>query len=357
MISTFDQSARPSGLLTVSDAVTRYLGWRVDEGMDPNSDTYRHIRLHLVERFCRVFGTWPLADVTTQHLRDWAKVLTETETGRKLGEITRRHHMITVKIFFKRCWAERLVTIDPAKPIVLPEPAEKDVSVISPQEAFEFFKVNRDAPCVGRIALEAFGGLRFSSAGRLVVEDLKFQRKGIEMAGNKHKSGRRKYRQGQPSNLWEWLTFVPELCWTATKRQYADEKKDMFVAAGLKPRRGNTPEERQRLDRMRNIWRYSFASYLLAMVKNYGAVAYLMQHSQEKTTQRYEGRCDEFDAALYFSITPSSVLLPWDQFHASVKARFDATVASPEGNPQIIKFPPPGATSLDEPTSGNQTVG
>lgn len=303
--------------LTVAAAVTRYVSMRLEEGMVQKSDTYRHITKHL-GRLVRIFGEWTLASITTQHLREWEKLLGVDEDGREMSDVTQRHHLVNLKTFFKRCHNERWVEHDPARALVLPVIEEVDRNVISAKDAFHFFKVNRDAPCVGRIALEAFGGLRFSSAGRAIVDDIKFQRQGIEMPSNKHKSKKRKFRQGHPANLWAWLNHAPEECWTYTTRQYADEKKDMFVAAGLKPRHGRTEDDRARLKAMRNIWRGSFASYMLALVKNFGPVSYLMQHSNTKTTEVYEGRADELDARLYLGITPTSVLLSWEEYVSSV---------------------------------------
>lgn len=313
--------------ITVSQAVTTYLALRIEEGMVEKSDTYRHTRKHLQDRLRAVIGSWPISHVTTDHLREWGRQLVRDDDGKPMSDLTRRHHLVSVKTFFKRAWMERWIQSDPSKALVLPAIDEGERAVMPVRDVFRFFKANRDATCIGRIALEAFGGLRFTSAGRITEEYLKFARKGIELPGKDHKTGKRKFRQGQPANLWEWLNHAPKACWDITLRQYADDKKDMMVMAGIRPIRLRTAEDRAKTAKMKNIWRHSFASYLLARTKDFGPVAYQMQHSTPKTTEIYEGKADELDAVMYFAITPQTVLLSWEEFSQKVSAIFEASLS------------------------------
>jgi integrase len=185
---------------------------------------------------------------------------------------------------------------------------------VTPQEAFHFFKVNRDAMCIGRVALEAFGGIRFSTAGKLGWEHIHFDEQEIVMPSSRHKSRKWHARQGQPLCLWDWLLHGPKAGWNVTFRQYADIKKQMFIRAEMKPVFISSPEERQQVSRLRNVWRHSFASYLLAKVRAFGPVSYLMQHTKQDTTERYQGRARALAASLYFGITPESVLLSWEDY-------------------------------------------
>lgn len=306
-----DQS---SGPLTVKEAVARYLTLRVSEGLSENGDTFSHLTKHLTKRLCETMGNLPLRAVRADHLRKWASELKDERNGRPLELLTRRHHLIACKTFFRRCWREGWIERDPTLPIVLPAVEERDVNLITTEQAFHFFKVNRDHRAIGRTALEAFGGIRYSTAGKIQKEHIKFERRGIEMPSNKHKSKKRKYRQGQPPNLWAWLRHAPEDCWLLKLRQYRDEKKEQFVMAGLRPMILKTDVERVRARDIKNVWRHSFASYLLAKEKDFDPVRYLMQHSRSTTTEVYEGRADELDAYRYFSITPASVLMTWEAF-------------------------------------------
>jgi site-specific recombinase XerC len=165
--------------------------------------------------------------------------------------------------------------------------------VIPVADAVAFFAANRDEPVAIRVALEAFGGLRYSTAGRIGWENIKFAERGIEMPGALHKSGKRKFRQGHPENLWAWLELAKDKdhpVWAMTFRQYRFAKRQARMRAKVE-----TPH---------NVWRHSFASYLLAKTKSLPTVGYLMQHRHTSTTEIYEGVANEADAAIYFGIVP-----------------------------------------------------
>lgn len=315
----------PSGPLTVNEAVARYLTLRVTEGLNPNGDTYSHLTKHLAKRLCSLLGNSPLRNVRADHLRAWSTSLNDERNGRALSQLTRRHHLISVKTFFRRCWREGWIERDPTLPIVLPSVLEGDVNIISARDAFHFFKVNRDHRAIGRLALEAFGGLRYTTAGKIVKEDIKFDRRGIEMPSTKHKSRKRRFRQGQPANCWAWVKFAPDECWSLSFRQYREEKKEMLVMAALRPMVLKTDEDRAKAKALKNVWRHSFASYLLAKVKDYAPIAYIMQHARATTTEVYEGMADETDAVLYFAITPESVNLSWEEFSQVTIAKLNPT--------------------------------
>lgn len=311
---TVDQS---SGPLSLREAVARYMTLRVSEGLPEGGDTFSHLTKHLSRRLCDALGDMPLRNVKADHLRTWVAGLKHDRTGKPLDMLTKRHHLIAVKTFFRRCWREGWIERDPTMPIVLPAIEERDVNVVAVEQAFNFFKVNRDHRSIGRIALEAFGGLRYTSAGKIVKGDIKFERRGIELPSNKHKSRKRKYRQGQPPCLWAWLKHAPDECWELTFRQYREDKREMSVMAGMRPMILKNDADRAHARELKNVWRHSFASYLLAKEKDFAPIAYLMQHARSTTTEIYEGRADELDAHRYFSITPASVLMTWDQFCAA----------------------------------------
>lgn len=317
LASSLSLTTAPAVPSNVREAVLRYLQLRICEGLDPNGDTISHLKLHLGVRFCEPFGAIPLNLIQADHLRLWEKSLKNPKTGHEMSLITRRHHMIDVKTFFKRCYLERWIDHDPARVVKLPEITEETPNVIPVKDAFTFFQRNRNERSIARVALEAFGFLRYTSAGKLAKADLDFTERGIEMPANKHKSGKRKFRQGHPSNLWEWLTAAPEATWKVTLRQYAQDKAEMLAVAGLRPYQLKTEEEREKARALKNVWRHSCISYLLAKTKSFDTVSYLAQHSRPSTTEVYEGMAREKDSILYFGITPKSVLLSWDEFAAS----------------------------------------
>ncbi len=274
--------AESNGMMTVQTAVERYLGFRYAEGVEKDSDTGRHFRKHLSERFCASFGPRNLAEINADELRDWLAAL-------PFEPLTKRHHRKDVNTFFKRAVREGWIQRNPCELVAPPKLQQQDVSVLTLDQARALFAIRE--PVIYRLALEAFGGLRCSSVERLRKEHVDFAARGISMPGQLHKSGKRKYRQGQPANLWAWLDAAPDETWEISERNYDHLKVQAFRDASMK-------------ERPHNVLRHTFASAHLALFKNPPLTAYLMQHTSTKTTEIYEGVMTEQDARAYFEIQP-----------------------------------------------------
>lgn len=274
--------------LTVAQAVEKYLELRREEKITRGLD--RRFTKHLAERFGALFGGEQLADLTPDKIREWLRALINPDTGEPMAELTKRHHRKDLNTFLKRAVAEGWLLRNPCESVKPPKVDEEDVTVLAIEDAEKLFRVNRDEPVVGRLALEAFGALRHASVQRLGKEHVDFAAEGISMPGQLHKSGKRKFRQGHPTNLWAWLRRAPDECWELTEVQYRHAKREAFVRAGL--------------EMPHNVLRHSFASYHLALHKNPPLTAYLMQHVHTSTTEIYEGVAKEADAKRYFEILP-----------------------------------------------------
>jgi site-specific recombinase XerD len=259
------------------------------------------------QRFCAEYGAKRLSEVTADDIREWLAELTHPRTSAPMDPITKKHHRQNVNTFLDRARREGWIMRNPCEIVAVPEVEDGDVVVISPEDAFRFFKANIDEPVVARVALEAFGALRYSTAGRIHREHLNFEEKGIEMPGRMHKSGKRKWRQGQPALLWEWLGRATDVTWGMSLLNYREWKRAALIRAGLRPLGVASDEDRDTLHGLRNIWRHSFASYMLASTKNMPLVGYLMQHTKTTTTEIYEGVATEADARLYLALTPGNV--------------------------------------------------
>lgn len=309
--------ARPKAVaspMLVADAVAAYMALRLTEDVKKKTDTYRHIKLHLVDRFIASFGPKGMDAVTTEELREWFAGLKDPDTGKPLSNTTKRDHRKDVNTFFKRAVREEWCRRNPCERVVPPKVVQRDKPPMPVRDIFQLLKANRDEPVVGRIALELFGSLRTSSAGRCEKAWIKWEAKGIRMPGvaletdeQQHKSGKSKYRQGHPPVLWDWLRHAGEPCWEdITEGNYGHKKVQAFIRANVK-----NPG---------NGLRRSCASYQLALTKSVGPVSYLMQHKHTSTTEIYEGEADESDARLFMAITPAATLLTWDEFVKSTKA-------------------------------------
>lgn len=293
--------ARPP--LPIGDAIRRYFDLRLAAG-DWGKDTARHVRLHL-SRLCEEFegksekledGAWKwsggedVASVEKSDIVDWLSDISETHK-------TCWPHQKDAAAFFGRAFAEKWIGSDPTDGIPRPKKEDEEVSVISVEDAKKLFAANRDEPVVARLALEAFGGLRASSSHRLLFSEIKWDERAILLPGKKHKSKKRHYTEGMPSNLWEWLLpwkDVPE-AWEFSESQLMHAKSAAVKRAGLV-----LPK---------NVLRHSFASYHIALHRNGAETALLMQHrDQEMLYEHYRGHAAKPDAEAYFGITPARLL-------------------------------------------------
>jgi integrase len=279
---------RSRAAMLCREAGKRFLELR--EAMRLSRDSVSHVRLHL-DRFLGTFGSKALADIAAKDVRAWLAGLTNPDTGAPMEQTTRIHHLRTVKLFLKTAVAEKWTNDNPASAIVLPKDDADDVTVLSLEDARLLFSKNRDALCIGRLALEAFGGLRFTSAARLRREDIDRAERGIVMPGKVHKSGRRHYVDGYPDNLWAWIQHAPDACWDIHPRQYLDLKAAAFKRAGVK-----NPG---------NVLRHSFCSYHIAVHKDAARTAILLTHrGANMLFQHYRGNATHADGEAYFNIMP-----------------------------------------------------
>lgn len=292
---------------TVAEAVPKYRDLRKAEGL--KGDSLNHVETHL-RRLVAALGHLPLFAVTAEHIRGWLAAM-------PMSPLTVRHHLVSANTFFARAVLEKWAIDNPCLAVVPPKIEAQDTTVLSARDVFALLKANAGEPVVGRLVLELFGGLRCSSVERILPEHIRMDTRGIEMPGAKHKSGKRKFRQGHPPVLWAWL----EYCWPLpqplsgppfltgiTESGYDDRKKEAFVRAGV-----NFPH---------NVLRHSCASYLLALTKDPPKVAYLFQHTSLKMLERYEGVADENDARLVMAMTPAAVMrLTVDEFFAQTQTQ------------------------------------
>jgi hypothetical protein len=295
------------------DAVQLYLSLRLKEDIQKDSDTHRHLKLHL-GRLADASGALPLDDITPDMIRDLLEKVVSKKTGQKIGKTAKRHHRKDWNTFFKRAIAEEWM-ISRKNPCATVKPPRIEVKEKTPLKAravFDLLKFNLNQPVIGRMVLELYGFLRAASAERLKKEHLRFDQRGIRLPGSRrdeetgdamqnHKSGKTKFRQGHAPVLWAWLEHVNEKCWTEIDEgNYGHKKSAAFLRA--------------RVVNPRNALRDSCISYHLSAFKNPPLTTYLAQHRTMWMTETYEGIVDEADAKLVMAMTPAMVRLDWEEF-------------------------------------------
>jgi hypothetical protein len=314
----------------IKDAIPRYFALR-DEEKSWSADAARHARTHL-RRFGAKFGEKRFAELNPAELREWLFGRLDGATGKRAdvlrdddghpigghGIKDHRKNASTLCVYAAReNWG---INANPFEAVKPPKIEDGDPVVVPLRDAFEFFKANANRPVIGRVALEAFGFVRYGTAGRIGKDGLDFDRNGIRMAAKIHKTGqkdgRSRYRQGQPENLWAWLKHAPGACWQMSFLDYREAKRNAFIRAGLRPMDNESKDDAAKIEGLRNIWRHSVISYHLARFQNPGLTQRLAQHASYKQTEDYEGTADAENAARYFMITPETVALTWEQFLA-----------------------------------------
>lgn len=258
-----------------------------------SGDTHSHRRLH-GKRLCAAFAGKQVASLTTDALAAWVG---------KSGDSykTRRHHLKTAKHFLQWLVDRRKLAHNPANAVTLPDgsefdddgkPVHRDVNILSVADCKKLFDANARLPVVGRLALEAFGGLRYTSAKRLIGADINWTARGVSMPAYAHKSGKRHYVEGWPENLWKWLESAPTACWEMEPRKYQSEKLAAFIRAGV--------------ELTHNCLRHSFATYHLAANRDARLTAYLMtKTSLQSLNNDYRGRGTEAEGLAWFAIVPA----------------------------------------------------
>lgn len=277
---------RQTGLqstIKAGEASDRYLAARKADGIA--RATLKHAEKDM-SRFKAEFGSGLLAEIRPDQVREWLARL-------PFSEVTKRNHYKRVNAFFTWARIEGLAGFNPCESIKSPARQSDEVSVLPAAAAEKLFATAwKLIPEVcARLSLEAFAGLRFSSAARLAKEDVNFLEKGVTLPASKIKTRRRHYIDGLPANLWAWLKAAPADAWSLTERQYLALKSQAFLLAQV-----SNPG---------NVLRHSFCSYHVALHKDAARTAVLLCHANPSMLyQHYKGRATEKDAKRYFAIRP-----------------------------------------------------
>jgi len=155
---------------------------------------------------------------------------------------------------------------------------------------------------IGRLALEAFTGMRHSTAGRIEGSSIDLDRKLISIKGGIDKKGSRysiNENAAEP-NIWTWLKFSEPETWSMDYGQYVHAKRKAFERIGyITPK--NPPK---------NVLRHSFATYHVSLYGSTDKTCNLLNHHGSpailKAHYLQEGLSGPV-AKAYFDILPPEV--------------------------------------------------
>lgn len=295
ILRAWDEYQARHGSLPIGEVVRRFVEARMQEGVARYLRTNHAVYLR---RFADSCGAErPVNTIMPDDARAWVSGLLAGGYSPK----TVRHHLRALSMLFKRAIAEGWASRNPCLAVVTPKVVPGEVSVLSLADARALFAANRGRRVALYMALEAFGGLRFSSAIRIAPEDIRVEDRLIVLPAAKHKTRRRHVLEDLPENLWEWIRQAEQIDepgwrkrpWRMSAPVYNREKRAAFERAGVRS--------------AVNVLRHAFCSYHVAHHQDAAKTAVLMQHSNQVMLYRhYKGVATRADAAAYFAITPSS---------------------------------------------------
>jgi site-specific recombinase XerD len=240
--------------------------------------------------------------VTPKEFREWMN-------GLPFQPQTKANYRKKASAFYRFALKNEWISTNPVAAVEPPTTIEKEVETLTPEQTEFLFRANQDAPgpVLARLALEAFAGLRFSSACRVSIGDIKWKLRGIELPAAKLKTKRRQFIDGLPDNLWQWLELARSRAedWEMAERNYLYHKGRAFENANAL-----CLAEKEIADGVphpKNALRHSFATYHVALHKSPARTATILCHrSEKKLWDHYKGRATEDEGKRYFEIKPTS---------------------------------------------------
>jgi hypothetical protein len=167
-----DRQTSLSGM-PISELAVQFLAMRQAEGVTKSNHTNDVKRLG---RFVSFIGRdKPGNSITPTEIRAWLDDLKKEDLGPK----TINHHLRSLSMALGRGVAEGWVLKNPCSAVQGPKVEVTEVSVLSLADAIRLFKVNKGSRVAVYMALEAFGGLRFSSSFRISREEINLEEKSI----------------------------------------------------------------------------------------------------------------------------------------------------------------------------------
>jgi site-specific recombinase XerD len=262
---------------TVAEAMEKFLAVkepRISLG------AYRHYKANL-GRFAAIFGKRNLAHVTAADLETWIQSL-------PYAPQTVHTHFRDIRTFFNWLKLQELLDSNPVNKLEPPKVPRETIHFLLPWQGKRLFEANKDQPVVGRLACEAFVGVRFSAAAQIRPEHINRDDKGLTL-WSKNDGGTR-YIEGFPSTVWDWIAITPPEGWELTPNAYLKAKSDAFVRAGI--------------ENDGNVLRHSFCTYHSMLGKDLHLTATIAQNSVSMLDRHYRGKATSAQAKEWFSIRP-----------------------------------------------------
>ena len=277
--------------LTLEKAVEEYKTAKKLEGV--SADTIGHFKA-IFDRFGEIIGDKNVGAVTSEDVTAFM-IAQEGEPSN-----TRDTRFRRVRALFNWLLASRRISYSPFEGVKPPKVEDKEVQILTLKQTQILFEQNTKTAegeelsaerreVVGRLALEAFVGLRTDTAAQIVAGEIHAD--GLRIPAAKIKTKKNQFLDGLPENVMPWLKWSNPENWTMDVRQYERAKGEAFVRADI--------------PHPRNCLRHGFASYHVAAFKDPGRTSLILCHrSPRMLWDKYKGIATQPDGLAYFKIMP-----------------------------------------------------
>ena len=274
--------------ITIGQAIERLTAAKRAEGMAAN--TLRHYKA-IHDRMRAAWGDRPAADITREEVAAWLGQL-------GMAPVSVATHFVRVRALFTWLRVNRHITFSPCDGMRPPRVVPDEVKILTVEQGRRLFGPENCAASrelMGRLALEAFAGVRFSSAAAMSEAEIRFGERGLVLAAAKIKTRRRQFIDGLPDNLWRWLEWSRPSDWKmASLHEYMHAKSGAQLRAGFD---GTTWP--------RNGLRHSFCTYHIAAHKDASRTSVILCHASPRMLyQHYRGCATEEAGKAWFEIMP-----------------------------------------------------
>jgi site-specific recombinase XerD len=273
--------------ITLADAVAAFLKAKEGEGVSDAS--LRHFK-PVLRQFKDAVGNVTAASIERTQLEAY---LTDLDTQ---SAETRRTHFKRVRTLFNWLKETRQIVENPCDGWKAPREALREISVMSVEDGVKLFAENHAAPkareLLGRLALEAFCGMRHETAAQIGAAGFDFVSKVITIPATIDKNRKAQFIEHAEDNLWQWLAWSKPETWTMDRIQYRNAKSSAFVRA--------------KIAHVHNVLRHSAASYHIAKYGDAGKTAAMLTHANLRMLwSNYRGKGGgQANGKAWFAIVP-----------------------------------------------------
>ncbi len=276
--------------ITIKDAVAAYTAAKRAEGVDAASVSHYK---PIFDRLEDSIGAMKIGEVNSGHIAAFMA----TQEG---SDETRKTRFARVRALFNWLVESGKLDRSPFAGMKPPKVKTKEKQILTVEQLRRLFAKNATnedrAPItqerretLGRLALEAFAGLRNDTTGQVVHSEI--QPDGLRIPAAKIKTAKNQFLDGLPANLHAWLEWSNPKEWCMTQRQYLEAKTKAFT-------RADVPHPH-------NCLRHGFASYHVAAYKDPGKTSLILCHKSPKMLwETYRGAATQADGLAVFEIAP-----------------------------------------------------